>query len=83
MARNQAVKTNMTCKLIAEAQKIGAREAFIDAEHAIETVYAGKPAWKVAIMLVSTAGRTGSRRWKFFDGISETRIRLRAWISSW
>src|SRR5258706_5290929 len=46
-------KTTMTLHVIAEAQKLGGQAAFIDAEHALDPVYARKLGVDVGNLLVS------------------------------
>ncbi|MBE0509920.1 MAG: recombinase RecA [Chromatiales bacterium] len=46
-------KTTLTLQVIAEAQKAGGTCAFVDAEHALDTVYAGKLGVNVDDLLVS------------------------------
>ena len=46
-------KTTLTLQVIAEAQKMGKTCAFIDAEHALDPLYAAKLGVKVADLLVS------------------------------
>lgn len=46
-------KTTLTLEVIAEAQKLGGTAAFIDAEHALDPVYAGKLGVNVDDLLVS------------------------------
>src|SRR6201987_903880 len=46
-------KTTMTLHIIAEAQKMGGQAAFIDAEHALDPVYARKLGVDVDNLLVS------------------------------
>lgn len=46
-------KTTLALTAIAEAQKTGGIAAFIDAEHALDTAYAGKLGVKVADLLIS------------------------------
>lgn len=46
-------KTTLTLQVIAEVQKLGGVAAFIDAEHALDTVYAGKLGVNVDDLLVS------------------------------
>lgn len=46
-------KTTLTLQVIAEAQRMGKTCAFIDAEHALDPVYAGKLGVKVDDLLVS------------------------------
>jgi recombination protein RecA len=46
-------KTTLTLQVIAEAQKLGGAAAFIDAEHALDPVYAGKLGVNVDDLLVS------------------------------
>ncbi|MGC3480282.1 DNA recombination/repair protein RecA, partial [Pseudomonas aeruginosa] len=46
-------KTTLTLWVIAEAQKQGASSAFVDAEHALDPVYAGKLGVNVDDLLVS------------------------------
>lgn len=46
-------KTTMALHLIAEAQKLGGNAAFIDAEHALDPVYAGKLGVNINNLLVS------------------------------
>ena len=46
-------KTTLTLQVIAEMQKLGGTAAFIDAEHALDPVYAGKLGVNVDDMLIS------------------------------
>jgi recombination protein RecA len=46
-------KTTLTLQVIAEMQKIGGTAAFIDAEHALDPVYAGKLGVDVENLLIS------------------------------
>ena len=46
-------KTTLTLHIIAEAQKLGGKAAFIDAEHALDPIYAGKLGVNVDELLVS------------------------------
>jgi recombination protein RecA len=46
-------KTTLTLQVIAEAQKAGGTAAFVDAEHALDPVYAGKLGVNVDDLLVS------------------------------
>ncbi|MFK7976518.1 MAG: recombinase RecA [Halioglobus sp.] len=46
-------KTTMTLQVIAESQKIGGTAAFIDAEHALDPIYAEKLGVKVDDLIVS------------------------------
>ena len=46
-------KTTLTLQVIAEAQKLGGTAAFIDAEHALDPLYAGKIGVDVEELLVS------------------------------
>ena len=46
-------KTTLTLEVIAQAQKAGKTCAFIDAEHALDPIYAGKLGVKVDDLLVS------------------------------
>jgi recombination protein RecA len=46
-------KTTLTLQVIAEAQKAGGTAAFVDAEHALDPVYAGKLGVNVDELLVS------------------------------
>ena len=46
-------KTTLTLQVIAEAQKKGGKCVFIDAEHALDPVYAGKLGVNVAELLIS------------------------------
>ncbi len=46
-------KTTLTLEVIAEAQKLGGTAAFIDAEHALDPVYAGKLGVNIDDLLVS------------------------------
>ncbi len=46
-------KTTLTLQVIAEAQKMGKTCAFIDAEHALDPIYAGKLGVKIDDLLVS------------------------------
>jgi recombination protein RecA len=46
-------KTTLTLQVIAEAQKIGGQAAFIDAEHALDPIYASKLGVDVDNLLVS------------------------------
>jgi recombination protein RecA len=46
-------KTTLTLQVVAEAQKVGGTAAFIDAEHALDPVYAGKLGVNVDELLIS------------------------------
>ncbi len=46
-------KTTLTLQVIAECQKLGGTAAFIDAEHALDPIYAGKLGVKVDDLLLS------------------------------
>ncbi len=46
-------KTTLTLQVIAEAQKLGGTAAFVDAEHALDPVYAGKIGVNIDDLLVS------------------------------
>ena len=46
-------KTTLTLQVVAEAQKLGGVAAFIDAEHALDPIYAGKLGVNVDELLVS------------------------------
>ena len=46
-------KTTLTLHIVAEAQKLGGVAAFIDAEHALDPIYAGKLGVKTDELLVS------------------------------
>jgi len=46
-------KTTLTLQVVAEAQKLGGTAAFIDAEHALDPLYAGKLGVNVDDLLVS------------------------------
>jgi recombination protein RecA len=46
-------KTTLTLQVIAEAQRVGGTAAFVDAEHALDPVYAGKLGVNVQDLLVS------------------------------
>ncbi len=46
-------KTTLTLQVIAEAQKVGGTAAFVDAEHALDPIYAGKLGVDVENLLVS------------------------------
>jgi len=46
-------KTTLTLQVIAEAQRVGGTAAFVDAEHALDPVYAGKLGVNVQELLVS------------------------------
>ena len=46
-------KTTLTLQVIAEAQKLGGTAAFVDAEHALDPVYAGKLGVNVGELLIS------------------------------
>lgn len=46
-------KTTLTLHIIAEAQKLGGKAAFIDAEHALDPIYAGNLGVNVDELLVS------------------------------
>lgn len=46
-------KTTLTLQVIAEAQKLGSTCAFVDAEHALDPIYAGKLGVNVDDLLVS------------------------------
>lgn len=46
-------KTTLTLQVVAEAQRVGGTAAFVDAEHALDPVYAGKLGVNVDDLLVS------------------------------
>ena len=46
-------KTTLTLQVVAEAQKLGGTAAFIDAEHALDPIYAGKLGVNVDELLIS------------------------------
>ncbi len=46
-------KTTLTLQVIAEAQKLGGMAAFVDAEHALDPIYAGKLGVNVEELLIS------------------------------
>jgi len=46
-------KTTLALQVVAEAQKVGGTAAFVDAEHALDTLYAGKLGVDVDNLLVS------------------------------
>jgi recombination protein RecA len=46
-------KTTLTLQVVAEAQKLGGTAAFVDAEHALDPVYAGKLGVNVDELLIS------------------------------
>ncbi|MBE8717960.1 recombinase RecA [Cellvibrio polysaccharolyticus] len=46
-------KTTLTLQVIAEAQRLGGNCAFIDAEHALDPIYAGKLGVKVEDLIIS------------------------------
>src|SRR5687767_4251421 len=46
-------KTTLTLQVIAEAQRVGGTAAFVDAEHALDPVYAGKLGVNIQDLLVS------------------------------
>jgi recombination protein RecA len=46
-------KTTLTLHVIAEAQRLGGKAAFIDAEHALDPIYAGKLGVNVDELLIS------------------------------
>src|SRR5499433_1053557 len=46
-------KTTLTLQVVAEAQKLGGTAAFVDAEHALDPVYAQKVGVKVEDLLIS------------------------------
>jgi recombination protein RecA len=46
-------KTTLTLQVIAEVQKVGGTAAFVDAEHALDPIYAEKVGVKVADLLIS------------------------------
>ena len=52
-ARNRSGKTTLALQVIAEAQKKGGICAFVDAEHALDPVYARKLGVKVEDLLIS------------------------------
>ena len=56
-------KTTLTLHAIAECQKAGGVAAFIDAEHALDPVYAAKLGVDVNELLIAQPD-TGVRRWK-------------------
>src|SRR5687767_14372108 len=46
-------KTTLTLQVIAEAQRVGGTAAFVDAEHALDPVYAGKLGVNIQDLLIS------------------------------
>ena len=56
-------KTTLIYHVIAEAQKLGGVCAFIDAEHAMDPVYAARSAW-TSTSCSSPSPTTASRRWR-------------------
>ena len=53
MARNPRARPRLTLEVIAQAQKLGGIAAFIDAEHALDPVYAEKIGVNLSDLLVS------------------------------
>lgn len=63
-------KTTLTLQAIAEAQRAGGTAAFVDAEHALDPVYAEKLGVNVKDLLVSSRSQTRSSapaRWHLPD----------------
>ena len=54
-------KTTVALHIIAEAQKLGGDAAFIDAEHALDPVYAKKLGVNIDNLIVSQIGRASCR----------------------
>ena len=61
-------KTTLTLQVIAEVQKMGGTAAFIDAEHALDPVYASKLGVDVANLLVSQPD-TGEQALEIADAL--------------
>ncbi len=57
-------KTTLTYHVIAEAQRLGGRCVFIDAEHAMDPVYAGARSASTPTRCCSASPTTASRRWR-------------------
>ena len=66
-------KTTLTLKVIAQAQKLGGQAAFIDAEHAFDSTYAGKIGVNLDELLISQPD-TGEQALE----IAETLVRSNA-----
>ncbi len=64
-------KTTLTLHIVAEAQKAGGRAAFIDAEHALDPVYAKNLGVKVDELLVSQPD-TGEQALEICDMLSRS-----------
>lgn len=56
-------KTTVALHTVAEVQKLGGQAAFIDAEHALDPVYASKLGVNIDELLISQPD-TGSRPWR-------------------
>jgi recombination protein RecA len=56
-------KTTMTLQVVAECQKNGGTAAFVDAEHALDPIYAEKVGVNLDDLLISQPD-TGERLWK-------------------
>src|SRR5512135_1477638 len=61
-------KTTLTLQVIAEMQKLGGTAAFIDAEHALDPVYAGKLGVSVEELLISQPD-TGEQALEIADAL--------------
>lgn len=61
-------KTTLALQTIAECQKLGGTAAFVDAEHALDTVYAGKLGVNVEDLLVSQPD-TGEQALEITDAL--------------
>ncbi|WP_407331298.1 recombinase RecA [Enterovibrio sp. 27052020O] len=64
-------KTTLTLQVVAEAQKIGKTCAFIDAEHALDPVYAGKLGVDIDNLLVSQPD-TGEQALEIADALTRS-----------
>ena len=68
-------KTTLTLEVVAQCQKTGGTAAFIDAEHALDPIYAGKIGVNVDELLVSQPD-TGEQALEITDTVSYTHLTL-------
>src|SRR4029078_10952175 len=72
-------KTTLALHVIAEAQRRGGMAAFIDAEHALDAIYAGKLGVNTDNLLVSQPD-SGEQALEIAHELSRTRA---AWVRPW
>jgi recombination protein RecA len=72
-------KTTLALHTVAEVQKSGGTAAFVDAEHALDPVYAQKLGVNLDDLLVSQPDTGRNRRWEIVD----TWCARARWTSWW